>query len=267
MQMRTIRITNSTHVAYPSQSRRGIECGRRRARRVPAATLMAPCALAEAADGTAGDNSLATVVVEATSTAGPGVSPTGANDYAMSGRTSPTCRPGANTADDRRAGADARRRDRPEPADPHPQHRGPAVPVPDQRRPGAARHQHQPAVPLDDQPACSSSSWTCSMACCRRATATPPAAWSTSRPRTAASSPAADVSAHGRPARHARSRASQYGGCAGKFSYYVSGLYDQGETAFSSATPGPNPIHDYTHQGQALRLLLLSRSTPPPSSA
>jgi len=42
----------------------------------------------------------------------------------------------------------------------------------------------------------------------------------------------------------------QYGGCAGRFGYYVSGLYDQGETAFSSATPGPNPVHDYTRQGQ-----------------
>jgi hypothetical protein len=42
----------------------------------------------------------------------------------------------------------------------------------------------------------------------------------------------------------------QYGGCAGRFGYYVSGLYDQGQTAFSSATPGPTPIHDYTRQGQ-----------------
>jgi hypothetical protein len=43
----------------------------------------------------------------------------------------------------------------------------------------------------------------------------------------------------------------QYGGCAGKFSYYVSGLYTQGNDAFSSATPGPDPIHDFTQQGQA----------------
>ena len=47
---------------------------------------------------------------------------------------------------------------------------------------------------------------------------------------------------------------AQYGGCDGKFSYYVSGLYGQGETAFSSATPGPNPIHDHTNQGQAFGL-------------
>ena len=43
----------------------------------------------------------------------------------------------------------------------------------------------------------------------------------------------------------------QYGGCAGRFSYYVSGLYSQGNNAFSSATPGADPIHDFTHQGQA----------------
>jgi outer membrane receptor protein involved in Fe transport len=43
----------------------------------------------------------------------------------------------------------------------------------------------------------------------------------------------------------------QYAGCDGKLSYYVSGLYDQGNTAFSSATPDPNPIHNWTNQGQA----------------
>jgi outer membrane cobalamin receptor len=44
---------------------------------------------------------------------------------------------------------------------------------------------------------------------------------------------------------------AQYGGCDGRLGYYVSGLYGQGETAFSSATPAPNPIHDFTNQGQA----------------
>jgi hypothetical protein len=43
----------------------------------------------------------------------------------------------------------------------------------------------------------------------------------------------------------------QYGGCDGKLSYYVSTLYGQGNTAFSSATPGPTPVHDWTNQGQA----------------
>ena len=42
----------------------------------------------------------------------------------------------------------------------------------------------------------------------------------------------------------------EYGGCAGKFSYYVNGLYSQGDTAFSSATPGPQPVHNFTRQGQ-----------------
>ena len=42
----------------------------------------------------------------------------------------------------------------------------------------------------------------------------------------------------------------QYGGCAGKFSYYLSGLYSQSNTAFSSATPAPDAIHDHTNQGQ-----------------
>ncbi|HTT74971.1 MAG TPA: TonB-dependent receptor [Candidatus Binataceae bacterium] len=42
----------------------------------------------------------------------------------------------------------------------------------------------------------------------------------------------------------------QYGGCAGKFSYYLTGLYSQSNTAFSSATPAPDAIHDHTNQGQ-----------------
>jgi hypothetical protein len=42
----------------------------------------------------------------------------------------------------------------------------------------------------------------------------------------------------------------QYAGCTGRLSYYLSGTYEQGPTAFSAATPGPNPIHDYTHQVQ-----------------
>ncbi len=42
----------------------------------------------------------------------------------------------------------------------------------------------------------------------------------------------------------------EYGGCAGRLSYYVSTLYSQSNTAFSSATPGPDAIHDWTNQGQ-----------------
>src|ERR1700683_2079828 len=43
----------------------------------------------------------------------------------------------------------------------------------------------------------------------------------------------------------------QYGGCKGDFSYYVSALYSQSNSAFSSATPAPDAIHDHTNQGQA----------------
>jgi hypothetical protein len=43
----------------------------------------------------------------------------------------------------------------------------------------------------------------------------------------------------------------QDAGSNGKFGYYVSALYSQGNTAFSSATPGPNAIHNWTNQGQA----------------
>jgi hypothetical protein len=42
----------------------------------------------------------------------------------------------------------------------------------------------------------------------------------------------------------------QFANCSGGLSSYVSGLYQQSNTAFSSATPGPNPIHDFTKQGQ-----------------
>lgn len=44
----------------------------------------------------------------------------------------------------------------------------------------------------------------------------------------------------------------QYGGCDGAFSYYGSALYTQSNLAFSSATPGPTPIHDRAHEVQAL---------------
>src|SRR3984885_9502708 len=40
----------------------------------------------------------------------------------------------------------------------------------------------------------------------------------------------------------------QYSGCDGALSSYVSLLYDQSNTAFGSATPGPNAIHDRTQQ-------------------
>jgi hypothetical protein len=42
----------------------------------------------------------------------------------------------------------------------------------------------------------------------------------------------------------------EYAGCHGPLSVYVSALYEQSNTAFSSATPGPTPLHDFTKQGQ-----------------
>src|ERR1700722_2895228 len=43
----------------------------------------------------------------------------------------------------------------------------------------------------------------------------------------------------------------QLAGCNGQLSSYVSLLYNQSNTAFSSATPGTDAIHDRTRQGQA----------------
>jgi outer membrane receptor protein involved in Fe transport len=51
--------------------------------------------------------------------------------------------------------------------------------------------------------------------------------------------------------RDALEPSAQYAGSIGKFSYYFSALYDEGNTAFSPATGGPNPIHNWTNQGQA----------------
>ncbi len=42
----------------------------------------------------------------------------------------------------------------------------------------------------------------------------------------------------------------EYGGCRGKLSYYVTGLFLHDNLGFSSATPGPTPIHDLSDQGQ-----------------
>jgi outer membrane receptor protein involved in Fe transport len=47
----------------------------------------------------------------------------------------------------------------------------------------------------------------------------------------------------------------QYAGCAGKLSYYGNLQYTQSKLGFSSAMPGPNPIHDATNQGQAFGIV------------
>jgi outer membrane receptor protein involved in Fe transport len=43
---------------------------------------------------------------------------------------------------------------------------------------------------------------------------------------------------------------AEYAGCAGDIGYFVSGLLAANNTAFSSATPGPDAIHDNAHLGQ-----------------
>lgn len=47
----------------------------------------------------------------------------------------------------------------------------------------------------------------------------------------------------------------EHGGCDGRFGYFVTALYTRGDTAFSSATPGPSPYHDGTRGGQVMSVL------------
>ncbi|MBV8590127.1 MAG: TonB-dependent receptor, partial [Acetobacteraceae bacterium] len=42
----------------------------------------------------------------------------------------------------------------------------------------------------------------------------------------------------------------ELGGCKGNFGYYLTGLYLHNNIGFSSATPGPDPIHNVMNQGQ-----------------
>ncbi len=42
----------------------------------------------------------------------------------------------------------------------------------------------------------------------------------------------------------------EFAGCHDGLGSYVSAVYQHSNTAFSSATPGPTPIHDFTRQGQ-----------------
>jgi outer membrane receptor protein involved in Fe transport len=52
----------------------------------------------------------------------------------------------------------------------------------------------------------------------------------------------------------------QLGGCRGKFSYYLTGVYTHSNLGLSSATRGPDPIHDGTNQGQGFAYLTYSVS-------
>jgi len=52
----------------------------------------------------------------------------------------------------------------------------------------------------------------------------------------------------------------ELGGCHGDFSYYLTGVYLHSNLGLSSATPGPEPIHDGTDQGQGFAYLTYSVS-------
>ena len=52
----------------------------------------------------------------------------------------------------------------------------------------------------------------------------------------------------------------QLGGCSGKFSYFLTGVYTHSNLGLSSATRGPDPIHDATNQGQGFAYLTYSIS-------
>jgi outer membrane receptor protein involved in Fe transport len=47
----------------------------------------------------------------------------------------------------------------------------------------------------------------------------------------------------------------EVGGCKGKLSYYLTGVYLHSNLGLSSATPAPDPVHDHTDQGQGFLYL------------
>jgi TonB dependent receptor/TonB-dependent Receptor Plug Domain len=213
------------------------------------ATLAAPGALADAADAAATGNGLATVVVEATSTAGPAVSPAGANDYAAS-------------ADDIAASP-----------------QGKTAPLTDvlAQMPGVAIDQNQQIhirntegpqfqyqingvlIPLDINTNPPFLSMINPMFIKRLdlLDGVLPSRYSYAtggvvsiQTRDGCDDPAFDELSLRAGQRATLEPSFEYSGCDDGLSTYVSGLYQQSNTAFSSATPGPTPIHDFTHQGQ-----------------
>ena len=53
----------------------------------------------------------------------------------------------------------------------------------------------------------------------------------------------------------------QLGGCSGKFSYYLTGMFLQSNLGFSSAVAAPDPIHDAVTQGQGFAYLTYALSS------
>jgi TonB dependent receptor/TonB-dependent Receptor Plug Domain len=213
------------------------------------ASLGVPCALADAADGAAADNGLTTVVVEASSTAGPAVSPAGANDYAAS-------------ANDIAASP-----------------QGKTAPLTDvlAQMPGVAIDQNQQIhirntegpqfqyqingvlIPLDINTNPPFLSMINPMFIKRLdlLDGVLPARYSyaTGGVVNIQTRDGCDEPAFGELSLRAGQRDTlepgfEYSGCDDGLGTYVSGLYQQSNTAFSSATPGPTPIHDFTHQEQ-----------------
>lgn len=213
------------------------------------AALAAPCVGADALDGAATDNVLTTVVVEATSTAGPAVSPAGANDYATSG------------------------------SDIAASPQGKTAPLTDvlAQMPGVAIDQNQQIhirntegpqfqyqingvlVPLDINTNPPFLSMINPMFIKRLdlLDGVLPSRYSyaTGGVVNIQTKDGCDDPSLGELSLRAGQRATlepsfEYSGCDGGLGTYLSGLYQQSNTAFSSATPGPTPIHDFTHQGQ-----------------
>jgi outer membrane receptor protein involved in Fe transport len=61
--------------------------------------------------------------------------------------------------------------------------------------------------------------------------------------------------------RDAASPSFALGGCHGDFSYYLTGVYEHSNLGLSSATPGTEPIHDTTNQGQGFAYLTYNVSS------
>jgi hypothetical protein len=201
-----------------------------------------------AAEASGGDNALSTVVIEASSTAGPAVSPTGANQYGASaaeiaanpkGATAPltdllTQMPGV--ALDQNQQIHIRNTEGPQFQY---QINGVLIPLDINTNPPflsminplfikrldlldgvlPARYSYATGgvVNIETRDGCEDPSGAASLRFGQRDTVEP---------------------------------SFEYAGCHGTLSSYVSGLYSQNNTAFSSATAGPTPIHDLTHQGQ-----------------
>jgi hypothetical protein len=201
------------------------------------------------ADGAPSDNTLSTVVIEATSTAGPAVSPTGANQYSAS-------------AEDIAAGP-----------------KGSTAPLTDvlAQMPGVAIDQNQQIhirnnegpqfqyqingvlIPLDINTNPPFLSMINPMFIKRLdlLDGVLPSRYSYAtggvvsiQTKDGCEQPQfGDVSLLGGQ-RDTLQPSFEFASCHAGLGSYVSGLYQQSNTAFSSATPGPTPIHDFTQQGQ-----------------